>query len=88
MRAQAIAALVDGEQRAAVLAPAGPLLIVAGAATGKTCTLTVRLAYRVASGEIPAGAILAVTHSTKAARAACSTPSRHANCTQTAFGRC
>ena len=41
--------------------------IVVGAGTGKTRTLTCRLAYRVASGEIPAGAILAVTHSAKAA---------------------
>ena len=67
MRAQAIVELVDAEQLAAVLAPAGPLLIVAGAGTGKTRTLTCRLAYRVASCEVPAGSLLAVTHSTKAA---------------------
>jgi DNA helicase-2/ATP-dependent DNA helicase PcrA len=67
LRADALLALVDDEQRAAVLAPAGPLLIVAGAGTGKTRTLTCRVAHRVATGQVPGGSVLAVTHSGRAA---------------------
>lgn len=67
MRAEDILELVDDEQREAVLAPAGPLLVVAGAGTGKTRTLTARLAHRVARGDVPGAGVLAVTHSTRAA---------------------
>lgn len=67
MRAEQILEQVDDEQRAAVVADAGPLLVVAGAGTGKTRTLTCRVAFRVATGEVPAGGVLAVTHSTRAA---------------------
>ncbi|HEX5287365.1 MAG TPA: UvrD-helicase domain-containing protein [Streptosporangiaceae bacterium] len=60
----ALAAL-DPEQRAAVLA-AGPLMIVAGPGTGKTRTLTHRIAAQVAAG-VPADRVLAVTFTRRAA---------------------
>jgi DNA helicase II / ATP-dependent DNA helicase PcrA len=58
---------LDDEQRAAVLAPPGPLVIIAGAGTGKTRTITHRLAYRCLEEGLAPGSVLAVTHSTKAA---------------------
>jgi DNA helicase II / ATP-dependent DNA helicase PcrA len=53
-------------QLAAVTHPEGPLLIVAGAGTGKTRTLTRRFAWLVGQG-VPADAILALTFSSSAA---------------------
>src|ERR671914_1385561 len=61
--------LLDGlnaSQRAAVTHPGGPLLVVAGAGTGKTRTLTRRFAWLVEQGT-PAGSILALTFSSPAA---------------------
>jgi len=58
---------LDDEQRAAVLAPPGPLAIIAGAGTGKTRTITYRLAYRCLEEGLSPHSVLAVTHSTKAA---------------------
>ncbi|HWE66513.1 MAG TPA: ATP-dependent helicase [Acidimicrobiales bacterium] len=63
----AVLAGLDDEQRAAVLAPPGPLAIIAGAGTGKTRTITHRLAYRCLEGGLDPRSVLAVTHSTKAA---------------------
>ena len=63
-------ALLDGlddAQQAAVSAPAGPVLIVAGPGTGKTRTLTHRLAWRVLRGEVRAPHGLAITFTNKAA---------------------
>jgi len=57
---------LNDEQREAVTHPGGPLLVVAGAGTGKTRTLTRRFAWLVAEGERP-DAILALTFSTAAA---------------------
>jgi DNA helicase II / ATP-dependent DNA helicase PcrA len=61
--------LLDGlnaNQRAVVTHPGGPLLVVAGAGTGKTRVLTRRFAWLVEQGT-PADGILALTFSTPAA---------------------
>src|SRR3954469_10258941 len=61
--------LLDGlnaTQRAVVTHPDGPLLVVAGAGTGKTRTLSHRFAWLVEQG-VPAGGILALTFSNPAA---------------------
>src|SRR5262249_26290580 len=59
---------LDPEQRAAVQHPAGPLLILAGAGTGKTTTLCARVAWLVSGGVAP-DRILLLTFTRRAARA-------------------
>ena len=58
---------LDPEQREAVSAPPSPLVVVAGAGSGKTTVLTRRIALQVARGDAPAANVLAVSHTTKAA---------------------
>jgi DNA helicase-2/ATP-dependent DNA helicase PcrA len=58
---------LNPEQRRAAAAVRGPVCILAGAGSGKTTTITRRIAQQVASGAFPANALMAVTFTDKAA---------------------
>jgi DNA helicase-2/ATP-dependent DNA helicase PcrA len=58
---------LDEEQLAAVTAPRGPVCVLAGAGTGKTRTITRRVARLVTTGHVAPGQVLAVTFTARAA---------------------
>jgi DNA helicase II / ATP-dependent DNA helicase PcrA len=65
--AEAVLAGLDDEQRTAAQAVSGPVCILAGAGTGKTRTITHRIAYGVHTGAFPGDQVLAVTFTARAA---------------------
>ena len=58
---------LDPEQREVVTHEGGPLVVLAGAGTGKTRAITHRIAYGAHTGQLPAQHVLALTFTAKAA---------------------
>ncbi|MSZ40360.1 MAG: AAA family ATPase, partial [Actinobacteria bacterium] len=67
MQAEALLENLDPEQREAAESLVGPTCILAGAGTGKTRTVTHRIAYGIAKGYYAANRVLALTYTNRAA---------------------
>ena len=65
--AESLLASLDDEQRVAAEALLGPVVVLAGAGTGKTRAITHRIAYGVASGVYPPNRVMALTFTSRAA---------------------
>ncbi len=58
---------LDPEQQRVVMAPVGPVCVLAGAGTGKTRAITRRIAHQVVTGQVAADQVLTVTFTARAA---------------------
>jgi DNA helicase-2/ATP-dependent DNA helicase PcrA len=67
MDPEALLENLDPEQREAATSLVGPTCILAGAGTGKTRTVTHRIAYGIAKGYFAANRVLALTYTSRAA---------------------
>ena len=67
MDPEALLENLDPEQREAATSLVGPTCILAGAGTGKTRTVTHRIAYGIAKGYFAANRIMALTYTNRAA---------------------
>ena len=67
MDPEALLEALDPEQREAAMSLVGPTCILAGAGTGKTRTVTHRIAYGIAMGQFAANRVLALTYTSRAA---------------------
>lgn len=59
--------VLDDDQRAAATAPRGPVAVIAGAGTGKTRTITYRIAHLIDQGFATTNSVLALTYTSRAA---------------------
>ncbi|WP_309131652.1 ATP-dependent DNA helicase UvrD2 [Brevibacterium sp.] len=66
-QAQALLDALDAEQREVATHFTSPVVVLAGAGTGKTRAMTHRIAYGIATGVFPANQVLALTFTAKAA---------------------
>lgn len=66
-QANALLLNLDPQQQEAATAIRGPVAIIAGAGTGKTRTITHRIAYAIESGVMDPNRVLALTFTAKAA---------------------